>query len=600
MNKIAILDAGSQYGKLIDKNIRELKCETDIFPLDVNYETIKNYKGIIISGGPNSVFAENAILCDKKLFQLNIPVLGICYGMQLMNYIFNGTVTQGKTREDGQKEIMIRQSKLFKTLGEKQKVLLTHGDSIENMSSDFKIIGTSDNIISAIEHSTLSLYGVQFHPEVDLTENGKVMFSNFLYNICGLVPSFTLENRMGSIMTEIYNKAKGKVIIILVSGGVDSSVCVALLRQVIDKDKIHAVHINNGFLRKNDMRTIEYMNSLDFGIHVINAKNKFYNGTTNIDGKMTDILSNVIDPEQKRKIIGDVFMKVVDEYFESIKLDKNNCLLVQGTLRADLIESASRLASGHANVIKTHHNDTKLVREMRDRGLILEPLKDLHKNEVRELGLSLGLDKQLINRHPFPGPGLAIRIVCTPNVNNKEFKQVKKKLGKYNKLYKVFPVKTVGVQGDARSYSYLCCIDEYSDQMYEIAMNIPQKIKKINRILYNINGNITDKIQLSNVSLSENDIKLLRKVDSCINKLISQLYSKISQMPVILLPIGINNKKSIVIRPISTNDFMTALPYKMPIEILKLIKETVIGKFSEISNVFVDLTPKPPSTIEFE
>lgn len=610
MNKIAILDAGSQYGKLIDKNIRELDCETDLFSLNVNCDTIKNYKGIIISGGPDSVYAKEAIMCDKKIFDLGIPILGICYGMQLMNYLFGGTVVKKTIREDGQKHISISiESKLFENMDRNQQVLLTHGDSIEKIAPDFKVIATSDTIISAIEHNKLPLFGVQFHPEVELTQNGSHIFKNFLLGICKLQPTFTLENRLDLVVNDIKNQVKDKKIIMLVSGGVDSSVCLALLHKILNVNQIHAVHIDHGFLRNSDAHTINYMNDLGFNINIINAFDEFHNGQTLIDGKLTNKLCNIIKPEQKRKIIGDAFMKVIDAYFDKIGLKSEDCLLVQGTLRPDLIESASKMASGKADVIKTHHNDTKLVREMRDKGLILEPLKDLHKNEVRKLGIELGLAHDLIYRHPFPGPGLAIRMICTPNVNVEEFESVKDELITYknnlqscNYEFEILPIKTVGVQGDCRTYSYLCSIKgDYTDDIYNYALDIPQKIKKVNRVIFNFdNKKNNDELKLVNVGLDENNITLLRNADEYINNAIKSLYSKISQMPIILLPIGQNNKKSIVIRPVITNDFMTALPYKMPIDILKDIYDGLIDKHNNISNLFIDLTSKPPGTIEYE
>lgn len=607
MNKIAILDAGSQYIKLIDKNIRELDCETDIYPLNISHEKLTGYKGIIISGGPDSVYEKNAVMCDIKIFDLNIPILGICYGMQLMNYLFGGSVVKKDVREDGQKPInIIYKSLLFQNMDMDQKVLLTHGDCVEKIATNFKITALSQTLVSAIEHNDLPIYGVQFHPEVELTENGTQLFKNFIFDICKLVPTFSLQNRLNSLINLIKTTVADKTVIVLVSGGVDSSVCLALLHKSLNRNQIYAVHIDHGFLRKKEMEVINKLNELGYNIKVLDCKNEFYNGQTTINGKLSIRLCDTIDPEHKRKIIGDTFMKVIDKYFEAINLKQEECLLVQGTLRPDLIESASKLASGKADTIKTHHNDTKLVRDMRDKGLILEPLKDLHKNEVRKLGLELGLDNDLVFRHPFPGPGLAIRIVCTPNMNHVEIKEVSAQLQSYaasivskQHSFQILPFKSVGVQGDCRTYSYAVSISgPYNDEIYTYALDIPQKIKKVNRVLYNINS--TKYVIIGYADLCIEDINLLRDVDDCINNELGSLYSNISQMPIVLLPLATDTKKkSVVIRPITTSDFMTAKPYKMPYEFLDKIHSLVVNKFN-IENVLVDLTSKPPATIEYE
>jgi GMP synthase (glutamine-hydrolysing) len=613
MDKVVILDAGSQYIKLIDKNIRDLECNTDILPLNTQADKLKNYKGIVISGGPDSVYAPNAIKCDPVIFDLNIPILGICYGMQLMNYMFNGTVVKKFVREDGQKTIRIsKSSKLFHNMEDYQKVLLTHGDSVESLGDNFKITAMSGDLISGIEHTQFPIYGVQFHPEVELTENGVQIFKNFLFNICDLKPTYTIQNRLDELLNTIKLTVENKKVIMLVSGGVDSTVCLALLHKALNKDQIHSIHIDHGFLRKKEHEVIAYLNSLGYNINVLDKKDLFKHGKTIIDGKETKELYQVIEPEQKRKIIGDCFIRTVDGYFDELGLKQEECLLVQGTLRPDLIESASKLASGKADTIKTHHNDTKLVRDMRDKGLILEPLKDLHKNEVRKLGIVLGLDHSLVYRHPFPGPGLAIRTVCTPIIDLDEFMDVANLVNKYKQennmndyTLTVLPFKTVGVQGDCRTYSFAVAISGpyYHPNFHKYVLDIPQKIKQVNRVLFTIN-NIYDHT-ISSVSLCENDINLLREVDDLINSLLcgTEYYNKISQMPIILLPVGEDNKKSIVMRPVVTNDFMTALPFEFPngFKFLETVYDELMEKFSDtISYVFVDLTGKPPGTIEYE
>jgi GMP synthase (glutamine-hydrolysing) len=395
--------------------IRKLNVHTIILPLNTPLSVILNgdFEGIIISGGPDSVFEENAPKCDPKLFETNIPILGICYGMQLMNMIYGGEVTSEPIREDGQIKIQVETDcKLFEGLGQEESVLLTHGDSIQAVPECLRVIAKSQHAISGISHNDKKQFGVQFHPEVDLTINGQTIFNNFLFDICDCDKSFNLNNRLQFQIKSIQKEVGDRKVIVLASGGVDSTVCAALLFKALDKDQVYVIHIDNGFMRQNESDNVKLALEKTFPGHhikVLNCRDEFLNSTTVINKMESHKLCDTCNPEEKRKIIGDTFMKIITK--EIKKLELNNFLLCQGTLRPDLIESASNLASSNAQTIKTHHNDTNLVRQKRKEGLIIEPLKDYHKDEVRELGLMLGLDKNMVYRHPFPGPGLAIRIL---------------------------------------------------------------------------------------------------------------------------------------------------------------------------------------------
>eukprot|EP00039_Didymoeca_costata_P011064 m.152101 g.152101 ORF g.152101 m.152101 type:complete len:485 (+) comp15050_c0_seq2:168-1622(+) len=406
---VAILDAGAQYGKLIDRRVRELNVCTELFPLDTPAEELAagNFKAIIISGGPQNISQSSIDSNYRKIFELGVPVLGLCFGMQLANSVFGGTIVRGAEREDGQHDITVdTTSDLFNGLDELQPVLLTHGDSVDQLAPGFRITARHGSIISGIEDASRKIYAVQFHPEVNLTVNGAKMFQNFLFNIAKCSGSYTIDTREDKCIQEIKDVVGDKKVLVLVSGGVDSAVCAALLNKALGTEKVIALHINNGFMRKDESALVmTSLERLGLNIDMVDASEAFYNGRTHFKGstELSKPLKEAYEPELKRNIIGDTFMQVANDAVNKLNLSPSEVYLGQGTLRPDLIESASKLASTQADAIKTHHNDTALVRKLRDEGRVVEPLKDYHKDEVRSLGRMLGLPDDLVDRQPFPG-----------------------------------------------------------------------------------------------------------------------------------------------------------------------------------------------------
>jgi len=620
VEKLAILDAGAQYGKVIDRRVRELNVFSELLPMNSPVSSLKEYKAVIISGGPESVYDKNAPKHDPLIFGMNIPILGICYGMHLMSYAHEGVIRRKSVREDGQEVVRINNSsKLFHGLGLEEKVLLTHGDSVINPGKGFVVIANSPNrIIAAIENPAKRLYGVQFHPEVDLTVNGRKVLHNFLYNIAGFSGDYTLEDREAKAVGYIRGCVGDKEVLVLVSGGVDSSVCAALLNKALGPEKIHALHIDNGLMRLNEsLKVKEALEKTGLKLRVVDASQDFYNSITTVKGNETKKLNEAVSPEEKRNIIGDAFMRVAERAVRELGLNPNNVYLAQGTLRPDLIESASTIASSKADVIKTHHNDTALVRELRKKGMVVEPLKDYHKDEVRVLGKSLGLPDELVWRQPFPGPGLGVRIICAdkPYIND-DFGMINQQLKDYYANDSIsatlLPIQTVGVQGDGRSYSYLVGLsgEKDWDELFRMAKDIPKRIHKVNRIAYLFGEKITSPINNITIThITPDVIKQLQLADDIVNQALIKygLLRKLSQVPIISFPLGfgIEGARSIAIRTFITNDFMTGVPAvpgseEMPLEALDEMVGRILSEVNGISRVAYDLTSKPPGTTEWE
>ncbi len=394
---IIILDFGSQYTQLIARRIRESQvyCEILPFKVDPDFFKDKNLKGIILSGGPSSVFDKNAPVCNKKVFELNVPVLGICYGLQLLAHLFGGKVEKSKRREYGKAIInIIDHQDLFKGLKKRLSVWMSHGDFVNKLPKGYKRLASSENIpLAAVKNPEQRIFGVQFHPEVAHTQNGIKTIQNFLYDICGCKGNWTPKSFIKSAVNEIKEKVgKGKIVLGL-SGGVDSSVCAVLVNKAIGK-QLSCIFVDNGLLRKKEALEVKQaFKGFNMNINFVDATERFLSR-----------LKGVVDPEEKRRIIGRTFIEVFEE--EANKIGEVE-FLAQGTLYPDVIESTS--FKGPSATIKTHHNVGGLPEEMNLE--LIEPLRELFKDEVRKIGRELQLPENILGRHPFPGPGLAVRIL---------------------------------------------------------------------------------------------------------------------------------------------------------------------------------------------
>eukprot|EP00578_Thalassiosira_sp_NH16_P003531 CAMPEP_0181132014 /NCGR_PEP_ID=MMETSP1071-20121207/30768_1 /TAXON_ID=35127 /ORGANISM="Thalassiosira sp., Strain NH16" /LENGTH=622 /DNA_ID=CAMNT_0023218317 /DNA_START=67 /DNA_END=1935 /DNA_ORIENTATION=+ len=618
-HRVAILDPGAQYGKLIDKTVRKLGVESQIVDLASPSSDLASYDAYIIAGGGSSVHDADAPKYNPGIFALGKPILGICYGLQLMVKELGGEVRKLDVREDGPIEMTLEGgngSALFDGTPEKQIVLMTHGDTVTKLPEGFVLDATSDGLTAAISNPSAKMYGTQFHPETDLTQYGSQVISNFLFKVSGLTAGYTLEDRHRAALEEIRDTVQDRDVLLFVSGGVDSTITALLMAEAKLKGKVHAVHVDHGMMRHNESEVVEVaLKDAGIDLDVVRDPEFFMTASTDIRGRRSSTLEQTTDPEEKRAIIGDAFIKLRNREIDRLGLCPDTTVLAMGTLRPDLIESASELASGNAKVIKTHHNDTPLVRELRRRNQVIEPLKELHKDEVRELGTRLGAPEELVWRHPFPGPGLGIRLLCARDPYMKaDFDDVARELAKHatdDIRTTLLPVRTVGVQGDDRTLSYLAALSGKEDwpTLQRIARAIPKSVHGVNRVVYVFGDAVaeTSLAEITETYPSEGAFDQLRVADDAAMRVLqkSGLDRSVAQMPIVSFPVhfGEDGKRSIGIRTMITNDFMTgdiALPGReLPVKVIHEMV-TEIKKDSSIARVVYDLTSKPPGTTEWE
>ena len=499
---ILIIDFGSQYNQLIARRVRECNIYCQIVPHTADYDYIKSLKpeGIILSGGPSSIYEKNSPKIDKKIFDLKIPLLGICYGLHFMVDALGGSIKKSGKHEYGFAELEIKnKEKIFDGIKGKTTCWMSHGDSIEKLPDGFAITASTSNTqAAAIADNNNKIYGLQFHPEVEHTVDGKKMLWNFLLNVCRCKQDWTIKSFINESISTIKDTVKDKQVILGLSGGVDSSVAAMLIHKAIGK-QLTCIFVDNGLLRKNEGKKLKITlnEQLKINIRFVDARDKFLNE-----------LSGIINPEEKRKIIGRLFMEVFEAEANMIK---DADFLAQGTLYPDIIESISAFG-GPSSIIKSHHNVGGLPEKMKLK--LVEPLKYLFKDEVRLLGKEIGLSEELIWRQPFPGPGLGIRIIG--EITAKRLNILRqaddilineiKKNNYYKKLWQSFavllPLKSVGVMGDKRTYENILAIRAVTstdamtadwarlphDLLASISNRITNEVNGINRVVYDISS----------------------------------------------------------------------------------------------------------------
>ncbi len=581
-SQIVVLDAGGQYCHLIARKVRDLGVYAEVRPSETPAAELAGARGLIISGGPSSVYDPGSPSVDPGIFSGGQAVLGICYGQQVMAHLLGGEVQRGEKGEYGMAVLELEASEdpLFAGLEGRQQIWMNHRDVVGALPEGFKLVGrTATCGVAAIAAPARRLYAVQFHPEVVHTARGREYLSNFVFRVCQCRQDWDARERVAGIEREIRECAGARNVFFFVSGGVDSTVAFALTRRALGAERVRGVYVDTGLMREGETGFVRQME----GVAVEEAS-----------GQFLAALAGVTDPEQKRHIIGEEFVRVEERVIEARHLLDEQWILGQGTIYPDTIESGG---TDKAAVIKTHHNRVAGIRKLIETSRIVEPLKSLYKDEVREVGRQLELPEALLDRHPFPGPGLAIRCLCS-----RAEAPVEAGADGW-----ILPVRSVGVQGDARSYAAVLAIQPDAGgglaQARERATELVNRLRGVNRVVAAVAlRRPLPEMGVRPCSLTPARLALLRRADALVRRISQEAgYDRsVWQFPVILIPLGTAQApESVVLRPVDSVDGMTAQSSPMDPVLLEHLSAELMA-LENVAGVFYDLTHKPPGTIEWE
>jgi GMP synthase (glutamine-hydrolysing) len=594
VNQIVVLNAGGQYCHLIARRIRELGVHAVVADINRPAPELAGARGIIISGGPASVTEPTSPAVDPAIYALGVPILGICYGHQLIAKDLEGRVSRGVVKEYGHSSLHHEKSPLFQDLPNRDlTVWMSHGDTVSDVPPGFTIIGETDDCkIAAMQHLGRRLFGLQFHPEVVHTEYGTEIYRNFVFDVCGCTRDWDPRARVDQIVDEVRARAAGRKVFFLISGGVDSTVAFYCCYRALGPGRVLGLYVDTGFMREGDGEAIEHL-AREAGraaIHVADRSADFF---ARLDG--------VTNPERKREIIGDTFVTVQAEEFARLGLRDDEWLLGQGTIYPDTIESGG---ARHSAKIKTHHNRVERIQALIEQGRVIEPLVELYKDEVRVLGEQLGLPHEVVWRHPFPGPGLAVRCLGAEH----EAAVVRPDIALPSGVSGwIVPIRTVGVQGDERSYSQMLAVEGFADAEAAgaFARRITNEHRAINRVglvAYRRDGRGVEGLAIHPAALTRARIALLRAADVVVTRIVRAhgLNDAIWQFPVAMVPLGAApGRETIVLRPVNSRDGMTADFARLPAAVVDEIAGT-LARLDRVDAVLYDVTNKPPATIELE
>ena len=623
--KILVLDFGSQYAHLIAKRLRMMGWYSEIALPSIEVSSIKNTRGIILSGGPASVYEKDIPEFNKEILNLDIPVLGLCYGHQIMAQTYGAKVGKAEVGEFGfaslEKTVAGSTSPLLKGISSPTQVWMSHQDGVLELPQGFEVIGTTkDCPYAALQNLSKKRFSLQCHCEVKDTLEGNKIFANFA-EICGMQKNWSEDTVLNHILESIKKDAGQKNVLLFLSGGVDSTVAFALLNKALGQERVLGLHIDNGFMRKNESANV----ASSYKAHGFNnficedASESFLNA-----------VKGLTDPQKKRMAVGENFIAVRNSVLEKQHLDGSNWILAQGTLYPDIIESGG---TKNSKVIKTHHNRVDGIQELIEKGLVIEPLKDLYKDEVRSIGKKLGLEDELVMRHPFPGPGLSINVLCS---NGKMSESDKEDFAKAEKEIKsisldgifcencsksltkyVLPVRSVGVQGDFRTYRFpsvldfgdegngFCHLPKKWEKLEKASGSITNSSNFINRCIIKLYQNPALKTQDLTLQEGYCDRRRLDQTREADNIVLTALhksgwYSKIFQHLTVNLPYASSAERcSFVLRPLCSEDVMTARFAQLPQEdLMQIVRDIAALPYTDA--IFFDLSNKPPATFGWE
>ncbi|MBN1619137.1 glutamine-hydrolyzing GMP synthase [candidate division WOR-3 bacterium] len=599
-DKIAVIDLGGQYAHLIATKVREAGVYSEILDPVKDKNSIFGFKGIILSGSP-ALSSQNELALDPEILKSGIPVLGFCFGHQEIAK-FHGGKIENKGQEYGSSVLRItKKTEIFAGLADEETVWMSHGDAVVH-PGDMDEIGISVSPsgeiqrYSALQQLESKHFGFQFHPEVDDTPSGLKMIENFVIGICVCKKSWDQKAVLESVEKTIKEETAARETVMLVSGGVDSTVAAVLLAKFLPPERLQFIHVDTGLMRENESGEVMAL----FEKQGLLGRMKLIDASKQFIAK----LQGVSDPEEKRKLIGEAFIESVSPVLNDAS--GRGALLGQGTIYPDRIETGG---TQHASRIKTHHNRVPLIDEMIKEGMVVEPLKDLYKIEVRNLGRHLGIPPEFLERHPFPGPGLGVRCVCSDgrHVGGEYEKARRELLLLETKDFEkdLLPVKSVGVKGDLRSYEYtavLCSEKQDLERAASCANIIFRAVKGVNRAIWIHGHKKVPKFSPRKAFVTAERLAILRKADKKANRLLVKhnIYGEIWQMPVILLPVLSDLKEAeiVVVRPVVSLRGMTAKPYLLKKEFMDELADSLKG--NKLLYLAFDVSSKPPATIEWE
>ena len=599
---IVVLDFGGQYAHLIANRIRRLRVHAEIRSPETAVADLQDADGLILSGGPASVYDPEAPAYNSDILTMGKPMLGLCYGHQLLCHRLGGQVEMGATHEFGAAYLNVHKAEgVLAGLDARERVWMSHRDHVAALPPGFAVLGaTEDCPVAAMGDAERKIYGLQFHPEVTHTVRGMDILDNFAA-LCGAERNWTMERYTEETIERLQEQAQGRNVFLFVSGGVDSSVAFLLLNRALGAERVLGLHIDNGFMREGETAMVERLMK-GAGLHnleVVDASSEFLAAT-----------AGIADPEEKRRQIGEEFIRVRDRALAALALDPDEWLLGQGTLYTDTIESGG---TENAAVIKTHHNRVGVIDQLLAEGKVVEPLDQLYKDEARTLGETLGLPHHLVWRHPFPGPGLAVRALCSdgPSAENDDsglaletVAEAQKVAATFGLALDVLPLRSVGVQGDSRTYAHPAVVTGQREwkTLEALSTELTNNFPSINRVIYLLGPTPRPQQNLKAGYLTRDRLDLLRRADAISMAALERhgLMEEVTQMPTVLLPLSSDGvQESVVLRPIATSDFMTARFCPLPQAFLDDVCERLLA-LAGIEAVFYDITHKPPGTVEWE